>query len=94
MGNLATIKCKNPYFYSIWNLKKSWELRKEDEIDFKKDDLLILMEYDEEKGLSGNEIIVRITEVYRNLDGLEKGYCIFSLKVINRVQGIAEVGAW
>lgn len=94
MGKAITKKIKNPYFKSVWYFEKLWELRIEDDVEYSKDDLLILREYSDLRNFSGNEIVARVTEIYRDLPGLEKGYCIMSIRVIDRKQVTDELGEW
>jgi hypothetical protein len=74
------------YFKSVWDRIKTFEVRKNDR-DFKVGDTLILKEYfNAADHYSGREIEAQVEYI---LDGggfgIEKGYCVMSISVINKI---------
>ena len=70
------------YFNDILYNNKNFELRKND-CDYKVNDIIKLKEYND-KEITGNYVIVRITYVLKNVPecGLDKDYCIFGFKIL------------
>ena len=68
------------YFQAVWDGRKTFELRKDDD-GYKVGDLLILEEWDGEK-YTGRVVFKEITYILRNVPeyGLQKGYCILGMK--------------
>ena len=87
-------KMTNPSFNNVWNKNKHFELTKDDGIAHHVNDIVVLQEYNDKKGESGNEIIVKVNEVKREVDGIKDGWCIIGFKVLDRVQGINAIGEW
>ena len=72
------------YFGSIESGKKTFELRKEDDVRYEVGDIVVLKAIDKNGNyLPGEEIPVEVTYVLRNFEGLEDGYCICGIKVLN-----------
>lgn len=69
------------YFWRVMCRDKAFELRKND-CNYQEGDYLLLKEWDHGE-FTGDEIMTRITYVLQNLEGLEKGYCVLSLKVLD-----------
>lgn len=80
------LKTVQPYFEDIWDGVKRFEFRKNDR-KFKVNDVLILREFDEKKNVfPGHRIKARITYILENFEGLENGYCVLGIRVINRLK--------
>lgn len=75
-------KILKQYFRDVYNGKKTFELRK-DEDNVQENDLLILREYDGED-YTGNMIMRKVSYVLRNCPqyGLMDGYCIIGMAPI------------
>jgi len=72
------LKTIQPYFNAVQNGLKPFELRKNDR-NFKKGDTLLLREWSNKDGYSGNFILKTITYVLKDYIGIEEGYCILGL---------------
>jgi len=75
-------KIRPKYFEEIKKGNKTFELRKEDDVQYEEGDILILKEI-EKIGidiLTGRFAISRIGFVLRNFEGLSDEYAIISLK--------------
>lgn len=69
------------YFNEILKGNKTFELRKEDDVQYEEGDFLILKEIETMTDFyTGRFAISRIGYVLRYFDGLEEGYAIISLK--------------
>ena len=77
------LKCNNPYFNDIWTSKKHFEIRKNDR-NFKVGDYLILTECFRGEPLK-RKIVAQIRYILENFDGIEKGYCILDLLIIDKM---------
>lgn len=77
------LKTIEPYFQAVASGSKCFELRKMDR-DYRLGDHLVLRRYDAERKvyLSGT-VTARITCVLEDFPGLEKGYGILGIKVLN-----------
>ncbi len=74
------LKTTKKYFFNILEGYKKFELRKNDH-DFKVKDFLRLREWDEEAlSYTGRVEVKQITYLLEDFPGIEKGYCIMSLK--------------
>ncbi|HEK4692909.1 TPA: DUF3850 domain-containing protein [Clostridioides difficile] len=72
------LKILPQYFKEVVNGNKNFEVRKNDR-GFKKDDLLVLQEFDGEK-YTGLETRKEITYVLENSDYLQNGYVVLGIK--------------
>lgn len=73
------LKTIQPHFDMVADGRKKFELRKNDR-DFHWNDILILREWSPlVEGYMGNEVVVRVTNVLQNFQGIEPGYCILSI---------------
>jgi ASC-1-like (ASCH) protein len=76
------LKCINPYFDSIWNGSKTFEIRKNDR-DYKIGDTLILRLWDNERAegfeIVGREIKVRV--IYITDYEQKTGYVVMGIKI-------------
>lgn len=82
--NIHELKILPEYFSAVADRKKTFEVRKSDR-DFKCDDIVILKEFDAEKGYTGNEAITQITYILNDENYCKQGYIIFSFEIL-RVQ--------
>ncbi len=83
--NRHYLKTINPYFLQVWNREKTFEFRKNDR-NFKINDIVYLQEYFPLiKYFSGSEIKVKIISILQDFEGIEKGYCVFSFTILDRV---------
>lgn len=74
------LKTLPEYFEKVAAGEKPWELRKNDR-NFQVHDLLILQEWDREKGYTNREMRALIVYIFKGGKyGLEKGYCILSIE--------------
>lgn len=78
---VITKKITQRYFGDVWTEKKQFELRKEDDVTFDEDDVLILTEINDKKEYTGRVIMCRVLYVLRNYEGLEKGYAIIGIQL-------------
>ena len=78
---VITKKITQQYFEDVWAEKKQFELRKEDDVTFDEDDLLILLEINGKKEYTGRLVMCRVIYVLRNYEGLEKGYAIIGIQL-------------
>jgi ASC-1-like (ASCH) protein len=78
------LKIWTEYFDSIQIGEKTFELRKNDR-GFKDGDTLHLKEWNNNgKYYTGRSILAVVTSILQNSEfGLEKGYCIMSIKVVH-----------
>lgn len=76
------LKTVQPYFGLVKNGLKSFELRKNDR-DFRSQDYVILKEYDENKGFTGEKVFCQICFIMFAYPGIESGYCVFSFARVN-----------
>ena len=75
------LKTIQPFFERVRLGEKTSELRLNDR-DFQSGDTLILKEFDTRTGLYGGNIRVLVTHVLLNYQGLKKGYCMLSFKIL------------
>ncbi len=77
-------KIRPEYFDEILKGNKTFELRKEDDVQYEKDDVLILKEIDPTivDFYTGRFALSRIGFVLRHFEGLSDDYAILSLKDI------------
>jgi hypothetical protein len=74
------LKTVNPYFEEATQEKKPWELRKNDR-DYNAGDYIISREYSAELDKYSNRFMVgEILFILENFPGIEKGYCILTIK--------------
>lgn len=77
-------KLIQPYFDDVWNGNKTFEIRKND-CDYQVGDLLILREFDKKTDkYTGDWIMTKIIYKIENFVGIEEGYCILEIKVLER----------
>lgn len=76
------LKCWSPWFEQVTHETKKFEVRKDDR-EFEIGDVLHLRLYDPKtKKYQGCECLVFVQVVWRNIVGLEKGYCIMSIQLL------------
>ncbi|WP_425474781.1 DUF3850 domain-containing protein [Niabella insulamsoli] len=76
--NLKTIQ---PYFDRVYNLEKTFEVRKDDR-HFQSGDFVILHEYDDKSGsYTGRKVSGFIRYVLRDYEHISPGYVVFSLDI-------------
>ena len=74
------------YFAEVWHGRKLFEIRRNDR-DFREDDTLLLREWDPgSQDYTGRELTAEVTCVVDSVPewGLMDGFCIMSIKVIDR----------
>lgn len=77
------LKIRNEYFDRVLNDQKAFEVRINDR-DFQVGDKVQLREIEGvDAGYTGNEIIVKITYLLQNIDGIINGYCVFGFEKYN-----------
>jgi ParB family transcriptional regulator, chromosome partitioning protein len=80
--SLHFLKIWPAFFAQITSGKKTCELRKNDR-GFKVGHMLCLQEFDPKRKIyTGLETQVSVTGIIENFKGLERGYCILSIKLI------------
>jgi hypothetical protein len=78
------IKCINPYFNHINFGAKQFEVRLNDR-NYQNRDIVVLEEYlPETSKYTGRYVMVKISYVLKEFDGLKKGYCVFGFYVLDR----------
>lgn len=67
---------------------KTFELRKEDDVTYEVNDIIVLRAYDRNKKQYFNDeyALVQVTSILRGYDGLQDGYVILSIKVLDNVK--------
>lgn len=67
---------------------KTFELRKEDDVTYEVNDIIVLRAYDSNKKQYINDeyALVQVTSILRGYDGLQDGYVILSIKVLDDVK--------
>lgn len=75
------LKLRQPYFDSVADGSKTFEVRYNDR-DYKKGDILALCEIDEEGRYKERMIIKTISYVLDNYEGLQPEWCILGLGTI------------
>jgi hypothetical protein len=79
------LKTLPQYFEKVVAGKKNWELRKNDR-NFQVHDILILQEWNREKGYTNREIRALITYIFHGgTYGLSEDYCILSIEKTTNV---------
>lgn len=74
------LKTLPEYFEQVWSGNKRFELRKNDR-DFQENDILILKEFNSENNTyTQREIWCTISYILKDFTGIEKDYCILSIK--------------
>ena len=77
-------KLIQPYFDDVWNGNKTFEIRKND-CDYQIGDFLILHEFDKKTDkYTGDWILTKIIYKIENFVGIEQGYCVLGIKVLER----------
>lgn len=77
------LKTWSEYFQAVDKGDKSFELRVNDR-NFQNGDILLLQEWNEDTGFTGNEITVVVTYLLEGgIFGLEEGYVIMSFQRID-----------
>ncbi len=73
------------YYFDVVNERKTFEVRKEDDVKYDVNDLLVLRLWDdEEKRYIADEYIVcQIMYVLRDFEGLADGYVVLGIKTLN-----------
>ncbi len=82
------LKIVEPYFLSVFNGNKNFEIRKDDR-QFEIEDILLLKEWhnnDVDKkfsGFTGRFVFARVSYILRNVPdfGLKDGFCLMGIKV-------------
>ena len=77
-------KLIHPYFDDVWNGRKTFEIRKND-CDYQVGDLLILRQFDNQ--YEGAYVLTKIIYKIDNFVGIEQGYCVLGIKVLERGVG-------
>ena len=77
-GICHTIRIWPEYFEAVLNGTKTFELRKDDR-DYSVGDSVVLMEFTDGR-FTGRSVKKRITFKLSDFDGLQEGYCIFSIQ--------------
>lgn len=67
------------YFKEIEAGRKTFELRKDDR-GFQEGDTLVLQEWSDKTFHTGQELVRRVSKIYRELPGLKQGYVIMALE--------------
>lgn len=80
--NIITKKIDKYYYGLILKGYKNFEIRKEDDCRYCKEDILILKEINTSKEYTGRIAICRITCEVRNFEGLVDGYVALGIKVL------------
>lgn len=87
MHELKTI---NPYFSSVWDGVKKFEIRKNDR-GFECGDILWLREYTprnayKEGSYSGRELLCQVIYLlsYEQFEGLASGYCVMGIIILQK----------
>jgi hypothetical protein len=80
---LHDLKTINPFFDEVYSGRKLDEIRFNDR-DFRKGDLLMLREYDPILKFTGKFILAKVTYILTEFEGLTKGYCAMSLRVLDK----------
>lgn len=76
---LHHLKTVNPYFTQIWDRKKLFEVRKNDR-NFKKGDMLLLIEIEAGESYTGRSILAEVTSVVQEEKyGIKREYCIMGI---------------
>lgn len=67
---------------------KTFELRKEDDVTYEVNDIIVLRAYDRNKKQYFNDeyALVQVTSILRGYDGLQDGYVILSIKLLEDVK--------
>lgn len=80
-------KLIQPYFDDVWNGRKTFEIRKND-CDYQVGDIIILREFDKKTNkYTGDWIMTKIIYKIDNFVGIEQGYCVLGIKVLERGVG-------
>lgn len=87
MITVHELKCYPRYFQAILEGKKTFEIRRCHDRDFKVGDELVLKEYDpggletgSRQAYTGNEIKVTVSYVLKDPDYVKHGYAVMSIK--------------
>lgn len=81
-GNTHELKTLPGYFMALIDNRKPFEVRKNDR-NFKVNDLLILKEWNEEAGYTGNQLIRKISYILEGGKfGVEKDYVVLGLQKV------------
>ena len=79
------LKTIPPYFEQIRRGIKKFELRKNDR-DYRVGDVLVLKEYlPFTQTYTGKETVREIEYILENFDGLQDGYCIMGLGIVEEI---------
>ncbi len=73
-------KIQRDFFEAVIEGRKSFELRKEDDVTFCAGDLLALNEYVEPAGYTGRCCLVEVSYVLRDFEGLSPGYAVVGFR--------------
>lgn len=78
------VKILPEYFWAVVRLEKPFEVRENDR-DYKKDDMLNMKEWSPDKGYTGNSVTVKVIYFLEGGKfGIEEGYCVMGTKVVSR----------
>jgi len=78
------LKCDSVHYSAIIDLKKTFELRKDDR-DWARGDYLILKEIKDQKE-TGAQCLVEIIHILHRLDGLCSGFVILGIKFLAELE--------
>lgn len=79
------------YFEDVKSGKKTFEYRKDDRGGFNVGDILILQEYDPEKEMYREGVLIRrVTLVVKDAPGLPKGYCIMGIREFSPITSASD----
>lgn len=77
-------KLIQPYFDAVLSGSKTFEIRKND-CNYQVGDLLILHEFDKKTNqYEGAYVLTKIIYKIENFAGIEQGYCVLGIKVLER----------
>lgn len=78
-GDIHELKTLPGYYMALIGDRKTFEVRKKDR-DYKVNDILILKEWNQDKGYTGNEQRRKICYILDNPDYCKEGYVILGMK--------------
>ena len=73
------------YYFDVANGRKTFEIRKEDDVRYQENDLLILRLWDDvrKQYIKDEYIVCQIIYVLRNFEGLADGYVGLGIKTLD-----------
>jgi hypothetical protein len=82
MPQVHDLKIWPQFFAAIVTGRKTCEVRKNDR-GYRIGDTLNLREYEPKRGIyTGQETQVKVVDLIENFDGLKRGYCVMSIKLL------------